>query len=87
MPEALEAESSEDSMDGKGSRSESRPRCICGGGVSDLCRGDAAYGGGSERCGGWKAGGSEERCGWSNGAEVILAISGGIVGDGPCWVS
>ena len=87
MPEALEAESSEDSMDGNGSRSESRPRCICGGGVSDLCRGDAVYGGGSERCGGWKAGGSEERCGWSNGAEVILAISGGIVGDGPCWFS
>lgn len=53
--------------------------------MSDLWSGEAVYGGGSERCelGGWKAGGSDERCLLSMGAEVILAISGGIEGSGP----
>lgn len=42
LPEADDAESSDDSMDGKGSRSESRPRRESkGGGVSDLCNGEA----------------------------------------------
>lgn len=43
LPEADEAESSDDSMDGKGSRSESRPRRreSNGGGVRDLCSGEA----------------------------------------------
>lgn len=50
--------------------------------MSDLCRGEAVYGGGRERLcdGGWWIGGSDARfwfwC-WSNGAEVILAIKGG----------
>lgn len=44
LPEAEDMESSEDSMDGKGSRSLSRPRWPSnGGGVSDLCNGEAAY--------------------------------------------
>ena len=55
--------------------------------MSDLWSGEAVYGGGSERCelGGWKAGGSDERCLLSMGAEVILAISGGIEGSGPTY--
>lgn len=44
FPEAVDMESSDDSIDGNGSKSLSRPRWPSnGGGVSDLCRGDAAY--------------------------------------------
>ena len=43
FPEADDAESREDSMDGNGSRSLSRLRISNGGGVRDLCKGDAAY--------------------------------------------
>lgn len=40
----VDIESREDSMDGKGSRSLSRPRWPSnGGGVSDLCNGEAVY--------------------------------------------
>ncbi len=40
----VDIESREDSMDGKGSRSLSRPRRPSkGGGVSDLCNGEAVY--------------------------------------------
>lgn len=40
----VDIESKEDSMDGKGSRSLSRPRWPSkGGGVSDLCNGEAVY--------------------------------------------
>jgi hypothetical protein len=43
FPDAVDMESSEDSMDGNGSRSLSRPRWLSnGGGVSDLCKGEAA---------------------------------------------
>lgn len=43
FPDAEDMESSEDSIDGNGSRSLSRPRWPSnGGGVSDLCRGEAA---------------------------------------------
>ena len=54
--------------------------------MSDLCSGEAVYGGGSERCE-LKAGGSDERCLLSMGAEVILAINGGIEGSGPTYGS
>jgi hypothetical protein len=44
LPEAEDMESREDSMDGNGSRSLSRPRWPSkGGGVSDLCNGEAVY--------------------------------------------
>lgn len=44
LPDVVDAESSDDSMDGNGSRSLSRLRDRSyGGGVRDLCRGDAAY--------------------------------------------
>lgn len=47
--EVDETDSRDDSIDGNGSTGLSRPRCVSyGGGVSDLCRGDAAY-----ECG-WK---------------------------------
>lgn len=43
FPDAVDMESKDDSIDGKGSKSLSRPRWLSyGGGVSDLCRGDAA---------------------------------------------
>lgn len=44
LPEAEDMESREDSIDGNGSRSLSRPRWPSkGGGVSDLCNGEAVY--------------------------------------------
>jgi hypothetical protein len=44
FPDAEDMESSDDSIDGNGSRSLSRPRGPSyGGGVSDLCSGEAAY--------------------------------------------
>lgn len=44
FPDAADIESSDDSMDGNGSRSLSRPRGPSnGGGVSDLCSGEAVY--------------------------------------------
>ena len=44
LPEAVDMESREDSMDGNGSRSLSRLRWPSkGGGVSDLCNGEAVY--------------------------------------------
>lgn len=42
FPDAMDMESSDDSIDGNGSRSLSRPRPSNGGGVSDLCNGEAA---------------------------------------------
>lgn len=52
FPDAVDMESSDDSIDGNGSRSLSRPRWPSnGGGVSELCKGDAAYElGGNWRC-------------------------------------
>jgi hypothetical protein len=41
LPDAVDMESSDDSMDGNGSKSLSRPLSK-GGGVNDLCRGEAA---------------------------------------------
>lgn len=44
LPDAVDMESSDDSIEGNGSRSLSRPRWPSnGGGVSDLCNGEAAY--------------------------------------------
>lgn len=92
FPDAVDMESNEDSMDGNGSKSLSRwLRPSNGGGVSDLCRGEAAYEcGGKARCdprGGrapdWKAGGNEDRFFAPEGADVTLANSGAIVGDRP----
>jgi hypothetical protein len=42
LPDEVDAESIEDSIEGNGSRS-SRLRVSKGGGVRDLCKGDAAY--------------------------------------------
>lgn len=92
LPDAEDMESSDDSIDGNGSKSLSRPRWFSyGGGVNDLCKGEAAYEcGGNGRCeeiGGnpadWKAGGSEDRFFTPEGADVTLESSGAIVGDRP----
>jgi hypothetical protein len=43
LPDAEDIESSDDSIDGNGSKSLSRPRWVSnGGGVKALCRGEAA---------------------------------------------
>lgn len=42
LPDVVDAESIEDSIEGKGSRSPSRLRVSKGGGVRDLCKGEAA---------------------------------------------
>lgn len=77
--------STEDSIDGNGSRSLSRPRSN-GGGVNALCNGEAVYEcapydrGGGNADDDWNAGGNEDRF---FGADMIFEINGGIVGDRP----
>lgn len=91
FPEALDIESRDDSIDGNGSMSLSRLRGPSnGGGVRDLCSGEAVYewGGNWRFRGGkpwdWNAGGSEERFfDPGPGADVMFARSGAIVGDRP----
>lgn len=91
----MDVESKDDSIDGNGSKSASRLReNSYGGGVKDLCKGDAVYdcGGGKERWdvgggrpGDWNAGGMDDLF-LTEGADVIdviLGIIGGMVGEGP----
>jgi hypothetical protein len=97
LPEAEDMESRDDSIDGNGSKSLSRLRLFSyGGGVNDLCKGEAAYEccgkgrceeiGGSPGPADWKAGGSEDRFFTPEGADVTLESSGAIVGDRPACV-
>lgn len=94
FPEALDIESSEDSIEGNGSMSLSRLRGPSnGGGVRDLCSGEAVYewGGNWRFRGGrpwtdWNAGGRDDRF-FDPGADVTLAKSGAIVGDRPAWIN